>query len=259
MGLLDFITKAQNKLNSVQNQIENFPNMSVERINSAISSPKKTESTPKKNRTAKMIIDRFYSNYPEPPYVSNDRDKQWIERAETFPSQSLVEKNMMMRYSDGLLPGHVYMLYWLNKYTGKKVPAYFEYKYGIHFESEKAFLKAQGFLGESNKPTEKGKEAIENHYDVIENHSKPRPKYTREDVAKQILQQRDSFVRNGFKEFVFIANSNCCETCKALNGKHFKVSKLEIGVNAPPMHDGCRCSLAAYEDREEYEEWLNNR
>ena len=78
---------------------------------------------------------------------------------------------MMTRYSDGLLPGHVYMLYWLKKYTNKRIPAYFEYKYGIDFCKEKDFLYENGFLNESGKPTKKGEKAIENHKNVIENHS----------------------------------------------------------------------------------------
>lgn len=77
-------------------------------------------------------------------------------------------------------------------------------------------------------------------------------------AEQQILAQRDSMKRNGFNEYEYIANSNCCEICAKLNGKHFIVSALKIGVNAPPMHDGCRCSIAAYFDRKEYDDWLNN-
>jgi SPP1 gp7 family putative phage head morphogenesis protein len=77
-------------------------------------------------------------------------------------------------------------------------------------------------------------------------------------AADQIMEQRDSFIRNGFKEYTFIANSDCCSVCGELNGKHYPVKKLQIGVNAPPMHEGCRCSIAAYSGRKEYEEWLNS-
>lgn len=77
-------------------------------------------------------------------------------------------------------------------------------------------------------------------------------------AESQILALRDQMVRNSFKEYEFIANKNCCEICGRLNGKHFPISKFEIGVTAPPMHEGCSCSIAAYSDREEYEKWLNN-
>lgn len=52
----------------------------------------------------------------------------------------------MTPYSDGLLPGHIYMLYWLKKYKNKRVPAYFEYRYGIDFEKEKSFFFAINIL-----------------------------------------------------------------------------------------------------------------
>ena len=77
------------------------------------------------------------------PFISKDRElnTNWFEQAKTFSQQSLVSKSMMKRYSDGLLPGHIYMLYWLKKYSNKKTPAYFEYEYGIDFVAEKTFLK----------------------------------------------------------------------------------------------------------------------
>lgn len=78
------------------------------------------------------------------------------------------------------------------------------------------------------------------------------------DSTDQIIAQRDSFIRNGFAEYEFIANRDCCDVCRNLNGKHFPVRKLAIGVNAPPMHEGCRCSIAAYSNRKEYDEWLNS-
>lgn len=90
-----------------------------------------------------------------------------------------------------------------------------------------------------------------------EKHAPPKPNTSIEGISKQILKQRDSFRKNGFKEYTFLANKGCCAECQQLHNKHFPVSKLQIGVNAPPMHEGCRCSIAAYSDRKEYEKWLN--
>lgn len=73
----------------------------------------------------------------------------------------------------------------------------------------------------------------------------------------QTEAQKQSFEKNGFSEYEFIANSDCCGICKALDGKHFKVSKMMPGENAAPIHPHCRCSVAAYEDSKEYEEWLS--
>lgn len=263
MGFFNFITKFQEKINDLQKRFSDItldePFLQRKKKEKpetpSTSKTPKQSGAPKQSRTAKQIIKRFYFNYPEIPYISNDRTSDWIERAELFPKQCIIPKSMLTRFSDGLLPGHVYMLYWLKRYTNKKVPAYFEYKYGIDFDKEKAYLLDHGYLDEINKPTKKGEEAINHHIAVIESHSAATAK---PDCATQILALRDSLKKNGFKEYEFIANSDCCSVCGELNGKHFPVSKLKIGVNAPPMHEGCSCSIAAYSDREEYDQWLNS-
>lgn len=73
----------------------------------------------------------------------------------------------------------------------------------------------------------------------------------------QTEAQKQSFERNGFDEYEFISNVGCCPICEGLNGKHFKVKDMMPGKNAPPMHPHCRCSTAAYSDRDDYEEWLD--
>lgn len=73
----------------------------------------------------------------------------------------------------------------------------------------------------------------------------------------QTEAQKQSFKRNGFVKYEFIANSGCCDICSALNGKHFAVDKMMPGENAPPVHPHCRCSTAAWEDSDEYEAWLD--
>lgn len=73
----------------------------------------------------------------------------------------------------------------------------------------------------------------------------------------QTEAQKQSFKRNGFVKYEFIANSGCCDICSALNGKHFNVDKMMPGENAPPMHPHCRCSTAAWVDDKEYDAWLD--
>lgn len=53
------------------------------------------------------------------------------------------------------------------------------------------------------------------------------------------------YSKYGIKEFEFFADTDneTCDKCAALDGKKFKISKAKIGVNAPPMHDGCRCCI----------------
>lgn len=73
----------------------------------------------------------------------------------------------------------------------------------------------------------------------------------------QTEAQKQSFERNGFEEYTFLALGDACPICKALDEKHFKVAKMMPGTNAPPMHPRCKCSTSAYEDSEEYEAWLD--
>ena len=73
----------------------------------------------------------------------------------------------------------------------------------------------------------------------------------------QTEAQKQSFERNGFEQYTFLANVGCCPICQKLNGKHFKVKDMMPGKNASPMHPNCRCSTSAYEDSEEYEAWLD--
>ena len=83
---------------------------------------------------------------------------------------------------------------------------------------------------------------------------------TTELARVQTEAQKQSFVRNGFDEYTYVACSggDVCDACKALDGKHFKVEDMMPGENAPPMHPCCHCSVAAYMDDEAYEKWLNS-
>ena len=73
----------------------------------------------------------------------------------------------------------------------------------------------------------------------------------------QTETQKQSFIKNGFTKYEFIALGSACEICKAIDGKHYDVEKMMPGTNAPPMHPNCRCSISAWEDSAEYEAWLD--
>lgn len=73
----------------------------------------------------------------------------------------------------------------------------------------------------------------------------------------QTEAQRQSFIENGFTQYMFIANSGCCADCQANNGKHFKVENMKPGNNAPPIHPHCRCSTAAHRSREEFDAMMD--
>lgn len=73
----------------------------------------------------------------------------------------------------------------------------------------------------------------------------------------QIDAQKQSFEKNGYEQYTFLPLGSACGSCKALNGKHFDVSKMMPGNNAPPIHPNCRCSVSAYIDEDSYNEWLD--
>lgn len=118
------------------------------------------------------VYNKYYWNFPEKPFISKDRElnTNWLKGQEMFLFADIIPRTRMTRFPDRLLPGHVYMLYWLKKYTNKSIPVYFEYRYGINFEKEKQFLIDNGYLGTNNKPTALGDKAIQEHNNVIEEH-----------------------------------------------------------------------------------------
>lgn len=67
-----------------------------------------------------------------------------------------------------------------------------------------------------------------------------------ETARMQMSIQQKSYLENDIDEFEFVAEPSACGLCKPLDGKTFKVSKMEPGLNAAPMHPNCRCSAAPY-------------
>ena len=74
----------------------------------------------------------------------------------------------------------------------------------------------------------------------------------------QTEAQMQSFKRNGFDEYTFLALGTACEVCRKIDGHHFKVETANAGVNMPPMHPHCRCSTSAYMDDDDYNDWLDS-
>ncbi len=168
MGLFD-------KLNSLLGAIIDKQPQSTQTADRRTIAPAQIEDMqkiPASDRYRDKIYRKHYSAYPVKPYISLDREMNtnWLEQAEHFPKQAIIPVNIMTPFSDGLLPGHIYLLYWVGKNGQKRVPSYFEYKYGIEFEKEKKHLINNGYLAD-NKPTSKGAEAIVAHFDIIEAHS----------------------------------------------------------------------------------------
>lgn len=67
-----------------------------------------------------------------------------------------------------------------------------------------------------------------------------------ETARVQVEVQNKSYLENNVEEFEFVAEPSACGLCKPLDGKTFKVAKMESGLNAAPMHPNCRCSTVPY-------------
>lgn len=94
------------------------------------------------------ITHPVYRDYPEQPYISKDRDLEaWVRTPERFP-YSRVSRANMVRTEEGLLPGHIVML-WLvdvSNITNEFIaPQYFEYRYGVEAEESKQVLAEKGY------------------------------------------------------------------------------------------------------------------
>lgn len=115
------------------------------------------------------IYQLYYKDYKEKPFISKDRElyTNWLEQAKMFPDSSILKREMMIRDTLGLLPGHYYMLYWIKSIHRKRIPSYFEYNYGICFREEQIYLQEKGYLDIDGKVTEKGIVAIHEHIDII--------------------------------------------------------------------------------------------
>lgn len=77
----------------------------------------------------------------------------------------------------------------------------------------------------------------------------------------QIAASLREIKANGFTQYVFLADdrgSRTCEVCQSMNGRTFKIEDGRIGVNLPPLHPNCRCSVAGHIDDDEFINWLED-
>lgn len=65
--------------------------------------------------------------------------------------------------------------------------------------------------------------------------------------------QRDAFKSLNVSEYEVVAtlDGKTCAICGEMDGRHFKLSEQEPGVNAPPFHPRCRCCTAPVVDEED--------
>ena len=80
----------------------------------------------------------------------------------------------------------------------------------------------------------------------------------------QTEAQKQSMEENGFELYQFFVNGGCCSACEEVAKKKtkygtgvYRIKDLQPGLNAAPIHPNCRCSIAPYEDSDEYKAWLD--
>lgn len=70
-----------------------------------------------------------------------------------------------------------------------------------------------------------------------------------EERRVQSQTQIAAYKKQGFKQYLYIAEPDACSKCLPLdNGEPFNVSEASIGTNMSPMHPNCRCSTTPYID-----------
>lgn len=94
---------------------------------------------------------KLYQDYAEVPYISPERDlEKWVTGV-SIGSEKLVPKRNMIRYDEGLLPGHLILLWRINFGTFTNTsgcPKYFEYDYGINGAQALNEIQEKGYANE---------------------------------------------------------------------------------------------------------------
>lgn len=69
-----------------------------------------------------------------------------------------------------------------------------------------------------------------------------------EAAAISSMAKRDCFRELDVEEFQFVAtlDNHTSALCQSMDGKHFKMSDYQIGVNVPPLHCWCRSCTVPY-------------
>lgn len=62
------------------------------------------------------------------------------------------------------------------------------------------------------------------------------------------VAQKDAYGELDVEEYEFVGTLDnlMCEECAKLDGKHYPIEEMVVGVNAPPMHPFCRCTTCPY-------------
>lgn len=127
----------------------------------------KTNSTPYRNKLERYYLENNYPNLPALP--SEEEAKELIEGGYAGMG-GLVPKENMKSLDNGLLRGHIVMLWWINDVKRSNVPRYFIFEYGLDFNREVSVLQSKGYLENSKTLTTKGKALLDDNKQLIREH-----------------------------------------------------------------------------------------
>lgn len=72
-----------------------------------------------------------------------------------------------------------------------------------------------------------------------------------EHARVQTLAQQDIIKENGYEFFKLMPESRACSICRGIGSgterKPVRITDMQIGTNAPPIHPYCRCAIAEVE------------
>ena len=95
--------------------------------------------------------------------------RQWVVHRDS-EFVGIVSKENMTPLPNGLLPGHIWLLYWIDEINHKRIPGYFEYQYGICFMDGVSLLKEKGYIKKDGSISKKGEQAINTYRSIITSH-----------------------------------------------------------------------------------------
>ena len=63
--------------------------------------------------------------------------------------------------------------------------------------------------------------------------------------------QEEMLKDNGFTHMIYVTEPGACEICAPLENKAIPIEDVEIGINQPPMHPNCYCSMYGHIEMED--------
>lgn len=66
----------------------------------------------------------------------------------------------------------------------------------------------------------------------------------------EIRETNDNYDVTGYYQILSVLDLSTCDICGSLDGKIFKNKDATVGINYPPFHQGCRCTVVQYFDDE---------